>query len=153
MSPISRGFHVRVIDVSVPVRPGMVTYPGDPEVELVREHSIADGAAANVSRLDFGVHTGTHVDAPLHFIEGAPAEARRLGRGAGPGGSDRRDMTESRVETRELDALRAGDEAAFMALVERYNASLLRVAQIWVSSRAVAEEVVQETWVAVLRGI
>jgi len=62
-------------------------------------------------------------------------------------------MTESPVETRELHALRAGDEAAFMALVERYNASLLRVAQIWVSSRAVAEEVVQETWVAVLRGI
>ena len=57
------------------------------------------------------------------------------------------------TELRELEALRAGDEAAFMALVERYNPSLLRVAQIYVSSRAVAEEVVQETWLAVLRGI
>jgi RNA polymerase sigma-70 factor (ECF subfamily) len=57
------------------------------------------------------------------------------------------------AELRELEALRSGDEAAFMALVERYNASLLRVAQIWVSSRSVAEEVVQETWLAVLKGI
>jgi RNA polymerase sigma-70 factor, ECF subfamily len=53
----------------------------------------------------------------------------------------------------ELAALRSGDERAFMELVERYHGSLLRVAQIWVSSRAVAEEVVQETWVGVLRGL
>ncbi len=50
-------------------------------------------------------------------------------------------------------ALRAGDEAAFAELVRRYQASLLRVAQLYVSSRAVAEEVVQETWVGVLKGI
>ena len=49
----------------------MVTYPGDPEVRLERTSSIADGAAANVSKLNFGVHSGTHVDAPLHFIDGA----------------------------------------------------------------------------------
>ena len=57
------------------------------------------------------------------------------------------------TELRELEALRSGDERAFMEVVERYHASLLRVAQIWVSSRSVAEEVVQDTWVAVLRGI
>jgi arylformamidase len=51
----------------------MVTYPGDPDVRLEREKSIADGDPANISRLDFGVHTGTHVDAPLHFFDGAPA--------------------------------------------------------------------------------
>jgi arylformamidase len=62
---------VRVIDVTVPVRPGMPVYPGDPEVRLERVESIADGAPANVSRLDFGVHSGTHVDAPVHFVEGA----------------------------------------------------------------------------------
>jgi len=67
---------VEIIDVSVPIRPGMVTYPGDPEVRLERVSSIAEGAVANISRLDFGVHSGTHVDAPLHFIDGAPgAEA------------------------------------------------------------------------------
>ena len=62
---------MEILDISVPIRPGMVTYEGDPEVRLERAVSIADGAAANISRLDFGVHTGTHVDAPLHFIDGA----------------------------------------------------------------------------------
>ena len=52
-----------------------------------------------------------------------------------------------------LQALRNGDEGAFTALVDRHGASLLRVAQLYVSSRAVAEEVVQETWVAVLAGL
>jgi arylformamidase len=62
---------VEIFDVSVPVRPGMPVYPGDPEVELERVESLADGAIANVSRLAFGVHTGSHVDAPLHFLDGA----------------------------------------------------------------------------------
>jgi arylformamidase len=64
---------VRIIDVSVPVRPGMITYPGDPEVRLERVSSIADGDVVNLSRLDFGVHSGTHVDAPLHFVDGGPS--------------------------------------------------------------------------------
>jgi len=50
-------------------------------------------------------------------------------------------------------ALRAGDEAVFMELVRRWHASMLRVAQMYVPSRAVAEEVVQETWLGVLTGI
>ena len=52
-----------------------------------------------------------------------------------------------------MERLRAGDEAAFGELVDRYHSPLLRVAQTYVSSRAVAEEVVQETWLAVIRGI
>jgi arylformamidase len=63
---------MRIIDVTVPIQPGMPVYPGDPEVSLTLEQSIANGAPANVSRLDFGLHTGTHVDAPMHFIDGAP---------------------------------------------------------------------------------
>jgi RNA polymerase sigma-70 factor (ECF subfamily) len=50
-------------------------------------------------------------------------------------------------------ALRDGDEEAFAALVDRYGPSMLRLAMMYVSSRAVAEEVVQETWLAVLTGI
>jgi RNA polymerase sigma-70 factor (ECF subfamily) len=50
-------------------------------------------------------------------------------------------------------ALRAGDERAFAALVDRHSPALIRVALAYVPSRAVAEEVVQETWVAVVRGI
>jgi RNA polymerase sigma-70 factor (ECF subfamily) len=50
-------------------------------------------------------------------------------------------------------ALQRGDEAAFVALVERHAAVMIRVAQTYVRSRAVAEEVVQETWLAVLSGV
>lgn len=64
---------MEIFDVSVPIRPGMVTYPGDPAVRLERVASIAEGEVCNLSRLDFGVHSGTHVDAPLHFVEDAPA--------------------------------------------------------------------------------
>jgi arylformamidase len=64
---------VEIIDVSVPVRPGMALYPGDPAVTLERVASLAGGDIANISRLALGVHTGTHVDAPVHFIDGAPA--------------------------------------------------------------------------------
>lgn len=60
------------IDVTVPIRPGMPVYEGDPSVRLERLVSIAAGGVCNLSRLDFGVHSGTHVDAPLHFIDGAP---------------------------------------------------------------------------------
>jgi len=56
-------------------------------------------------------------------------------------------------ELQTLARLRAGDEAAFAELVERYQASMLRVALGFVSSRAVAEEVVQEAWLGVLRGL
>lgn len=52
-----------------------------------------------------------------------------------------------------IDALRAGDEAAFVVLVEEHHVALLRLAMIYVPSRAVAEDVVQETWLGVLQGI
>ena len=51
-----------------------------------------------------------------------------------------------------IDGLRAGDETAFAALVGRYGGAMLRVAQLYVRSRAVAEEVVQEAWIGVLNG-
>jgi RNA polymerase sigma-70 factor, ECF subfamily len=52
-----------------------------------------------------------------------------------------------------VERLRAGDEAAFMALVDQLQPSMLRVARMYVSTAAVAEEVVQETWLGVLKGI
>lgn len=59
------------IDVSLPVRDGMIVYDGDPEVRIERVTDIARGDLANVSRIELGSHTGTHVDAPRHFIDGA----------------------------------------------------------------------------------
>jgi arylformamidase len=64
---------MEIFDVSVPIRTGMVTYPGDPEVLLERASSIAGGATSNLTRIDMGAHSGTHVDAPLHFLEGGAA--------------------------------------------------------------------------------
>ena len=52
-----------------------------------------------------------------------------------------------------LRRLRAGDERAFVVLVQRYNGAMFRLALSFVDSRAVAEEVVQETWLAALRGL
>jgi RNA polymerase sigma-70 factor (ECF subfamily) len=52
-----------------------------------------------------------------------------------------------------LTRLRAGDEAAFVTLVDRYHAPMLRLAASFVPSPAVAEEVVQDTWLGVVRGI
>ena len=63
---------MKIFDISVPVRPGMIIYEGDPDLELERWESMAEGASANISRLSLGVHTGTHVDAPLHFLDDAP---------------------------------------------------------------------------------
>lgn len=58
-------------DISVPLRSGMPTFDGDPLVFLERVTAMSAGASCNISKLDFGVHSGTHVDAPGHFIDGA----------------------------------------------------------------------------------
>jgi arylformamidase len=76
---------MELIDVSVPIRDGMVVFDGDPEVRTSAHAAIANGDTANITRIDFGVHTGTHVDAPLHFIEGgAGVEAIPLDALVGP---------------------------------------------------------------------
>jgi arylformamidase len=56
------------IDVSVPLRTGMVHWPDDPPVSIERVLDIERGDVAIVSRLSMGAHTGTHMDAPLHFF-------------------------------------------------------------------------------------
>src|SRR5436190_9463023 len=58
-----------------------------------------------------------------------------------------------RADQHLVAALRAGDEHAFMALVERYQPTLLRLALMYVGDRSAAEDVVQETWLGVLQGI
>lgn len=60
-----------IYDVSVPLSANTPTYPGDPGIEIEQLLSLANGDHANVSAIHFGAHSGTHVDAPAHFIEGA----------------------------------------------------------------------------------
>jgi RNA polymerase sigma-70 factor (ECF subfamily) len=86
-------------------------------------------AAAPGERASAPGYAGAAIDAPPGQIV-APPEDLRL-----------------------VNALRAGDEAAFTSLVDMYYGSLLRLAMTFVSSRAVAEEVVQDTWIGVLRGL
>jgi RNA polymerase sigma-70 factor (ECF subfamily) len=62
-------------------------------------------------------------------------------------------VTVTMDDARLVEALKRGDEAAFKLLIDTYSPSLLRVARAYVGSRAVAEEVLQETWLGVLRGL
>jgi arylformamidase len=59
----------KIIDISVTITNEIPVWPGDPSVELERVSKIEDGANANVSQVRMSVHTGTHMDAPYHFIK------------------------------------------------------------------------------------
>jgi arylformamidase len=62
-------FSMRIHDISLTISPDMPVWPGDPKVVLKRVSKISEGANANVSRLELSVHTGTHLDAPNHFLD------------------------------------------------------------------------------------
>ena len=61
---------MKIYDVTVAVSEEVPIYEGDPRVEIESVRRIAGGDSANVSHLCLGAHTGTHVDAPNHFIDG-----------------------------------------------------------------------------------
>jgi len=58
-----------IYDATLPVYPGMTVYPGDPEVSFSRIMKI-ESHGADVHGITMGTHTGTHIDAPAHFIKG-----------------------------------------------------------------------------------
>jgi arylformamidase len=61
---------MKIFDVTVPLTKDIIVYPGDPPVRIERRATLnRDGAKANLSRYAFGSHTGTHIDAPFHFLE------------------------------------------------------------------------------------
>jgi len=57
-----------IYDISLPLESGGIVFPGDPEFKRHWEHRLEKGDRTNLSRLDFGAHTGTHIDAPLHML-------------------------------------------------------------------------------------
>jgi arylformamidase len=61
---------MKIHDISLPVSESLVVWPGDPPIRITQPSHIDRGDVATVSRLDFGAHTGTHVDAPAHFVQG-----------------------------------------------------------------------------------
>jgi arylformamidase len=120
----------RLIDVSLPIGSDLLTWPGDPAIEVAPRRRIADGDDANVSELRIGTHTGTHVDPPVHFVDGAVGidrvdldvmigaavvvDARQLDGGIGP---------------QELEKLDIPDDAQRILLRTRNS-------DLWRSSRA-----------------
>lgn len=58
------------MDVSAPIFSGMTVWPGDPEVQVTQVLSMSRRDPCNVSAVSMGVHAGTHVDAPRHYVEG-----------------------------------------------------------------------------------
>jgi arylformamidase len=60
----------KIIDVTVPLSADLPTFPGDPPFRMESTHRLQDGEAYNVAQLTLGSHTGTHVDAPFHFLAG-----------------------------------------------------------------------------------
>jgi arylformamidase len=57
-------------DISLPICESLITWPGDPPVRITPISHLSKGDQATVTRLDMGTHTGTHVDAPAHFVQG-----------------------------------------------------------------------------------
>src|SRR5258708_1379604 len=73
------------IDISVPLYTGMVHWPDNPPVRIERVLDMDAGDGANVSVLSLGAHTGTHMDAPIHFLpQGAGIDALPLSATLGP---------------------------------------------------------------------
>ena len=75
---------MKIHDVTVPLTRALPTYPGDPPFEIEALRSLEQGHPYRLSRLSLGTHTGTHVDAPCHFIPPPDSDefiflARRVG--------------------------------------------------------------------------
>ena len=61
---------MRTYDISLTITPDLPTWPGDPKIVLERFSKIEEGASCNVTQISACVHSGTHVDAPYHFLGG-----------------------------------------------------------------------------------
>lgn len=61
---------IKIYDISLPVSEALVVWPGDPAIRITQPSHLERGDLYTVSRLELGAHTGTHVDAPAHFVRG-----------------------------------------------------------------------------------
>lgn len=65
----------KIIDISVPLSPGLPVWPGDQSVTIIKQMDMEIGAEANLTNLKISSHTGTHIDAPLHFVKNGKTTA------------------------------------------------------------------------------
>lgn len=113
----------KFIDISVPLRPKMPTWPDSVGIRISRTKQISENDACNLTRLDMDVHIGTHIDAPRHFLEnGATMDQLELDALVGPATlvhfPDAREIT-----AKDLDALRLKNGVRRLLLRTR-NSSL-----------------------------
>jgi len=97
------------IDVSVTVRHGMPHWPDNPPIVMQRPMELLRGHACNLSHLAMGVHTGTHIDAPVHFIhQAAGVDEMPLAATMGPARvieiTDPREITDGELHRHSLQA-------------------------------------------------
>jgi len=114
-SPSSPETTAAWIDISVPLYTGMVHWPDNPTVRIERMQDLARGDAANVSKLELGAHTGTHMDAPRHFFaDGAGLDEMPLDAALGPARVIRIEHPQA-ILPAELEAhnLQAGERVLF----------------------------------------
>jgi arylformamidase len=103
------------MDISVPLYTGMAHWPDNPPVRIERMLDLARGDAANVSKLELGAHTGTHMDAPRHFlVDGAGIDEMPFDATIGPARVIRIEHPQA-ILPEELEAhhLQAGERVLF----------------------------------------
>jgi arylformamidase len=128
----------RWIDVSVTLHDGMVSWPGDPPVKIGRVAELSRGDMCNLSKLDMGAHTGTHMDAPLHFLaDGVGLDAMPLDAAVGKA---RVVAVRDPVSIKVADVRRAGVRKGERILFQTANSR-----RAWAQDRFVRDFVYLET--------
>ncbi|RJQ42838.1 MAG: cyclase family protein [Gaiellales bacterium] len=113
----------RFIDISVPIHTGMTYYPGDAAVKVEPGKQISSGDVANLSVINMGSHTGTHVDAPHHFIDGE-GTVDRLSLDALIGAVRVLDLGDVKGNITRDDLVAAGAEGAERVILKTSNSEL-----------------------------
>lgn len=113
------------IDISISLKSGMVHWPGDPAVSIKRVLNINKGDDCNVSRLSIGSHTGTHMDAPLHFLrKGKGLDQMPLDATIGPARIiEIKDQESIKAEELKTHKIQRGERILFKTINSRYRKS------------------------------
>jgi arylformamidase len=137
------------IDVTVPIRDGMLHWPGNPAIAITQTEHLERGDDATVSSISLGAHTGTHVDAPVHFIVGGSG-VERIGLDRLIGPARVVDLGEiDRIERNDLEPLdlRPRDRVLFKTKNSRYwQERQFRPDYTCVSPQAACWLVEREVW-------
>jgi arylformamidase len=143
---------VKHLDVTLALSPLLPVWPGDPEIEIAPLARIEAGDPANVSRLNCSVHSGTHVDAPRHFVDGGQSvEELDLNILLGPAHVARIPDTVDAVGPEELERLELAPDVIRLLLRTR-NSNLWQTARTEFTRDFVALTAQGAEWV-VERGV